>query len=127
MGRREAAQAGLAVGGEPDSRDAAVPGIGLALDQPGGHRPVHELDSAVVTQQQIAGQIGDGRILAARVALDRDHELVLGGGKADRPGLAMTPVQETAEAGAERQQVLVLGGEHPGGQGQTKIRLATVP
>src|SRR5215831_19681164 len=57
MCRGEAAQAGLAVGGEPDSRDAAVLGVGVALHQPGRRRPAGELDGAVVAQQQVASKI----------------------------------------------------------------------
>ena len=106
MRGRELVQPGLAVSGQPDPRHPAVLGVAAAFDQPGRCRPVHQFDRAVVTQQQVTGEITDGGLLAAGVALDRDQQLMLGGGETNRAGLGLAPVQEAAQAGAERQQVL---------------------
>jgi hypothetical protein len=62
----------------------------------------------VMTQQEVAGQITDGRRLGARVALDRDQELVLNVGQAGRPSLTFAPPLEPAQATAEGQQMLEI-------------------
>jgi hypothetical protein len=61
----ETAQPRLAVGGERDPSQAAVLGIPAPLDDPGAGRPVDEFHHAVVTQQQVLGEVRDRRILAA--------------------------------------------------------------
>src|SRR5262245_65896018 len=48
------------------------------------------------------------------MALDRHEQLVLGRGEADRARLRLAPVQQPAQAGAERQQVLEVRSRHFG-------------
>ena len=47
-------------------------------------------------------------------ALDRHEKLMLGSGEAHRARLCLAPVQEAAQAGAERQQVLEVASRHLG-------------
>ena len=108
MRGREPAQPPSAVGGQPDSRHPAVLGVAPALHQPCRRRPVHQLDRAVMTQQQVTGEITDGGMLPTGVALDRYQQLMLGRSETNRTGLRLAPVQEAAQAGAEGQQVLEI-------------------
>ena len=115
--RREVAQFGqmrggevtelvLAEFGEHDPDDPAVLVIARPADEPGVFGPVDEFHRAVVAQQQVPGQLADGR--RRSVSLDRDEQLVLRGRQARvaRPRLA--PAQEFAQAGTEGQQVLIV-------------------
>jgi uncharacterized protein YeaO (DUF488 family) len=110
----EAVQPCLPVGGEHHPGQPPVLGVTGPRDNPRVGRPVHQLDHAVVAQQQVLGELGDRRILAPRVALDRDEKLVLGRGQADRARLRLAPVQEPAQARAERQQILEVPSRHFG-------------
>lgn len=110
MGRGEAAQPVLTVLGQGDPGETPVHAVTAASHHPERLGPVHQLNHAVVAQQQIPSQLGDRGVLVTGMALDRDKELVLGRGEPDRPGFRLAPVQETPEAGTERQQGLVVGG-----------------
>lgn len=108
VGGGQAVQAFLAIGGEPDAGKAPVVVVAPSLHQLGRLGAVNQLDGAVMTQQQIAGEIPDGRALRSWVALDRQQQLVLGRCQADLARLGLAPVQEPAQAGPECQQVLVV-------------------
>ena len=82
--------------------------IGVPLDESCRCRPVDELDGAVRFQQQVAGEIGNGRTVTAGVPLDRHEQLMLPGGETHFARLRFAPVQEPAEAGAELQQILEI-------------------
>ena len=102
QGRHQA----VAFRGEPDPDDPRVLRVGGAPDKAGRFRPVHQLDRAVVPQQQVAREVADGRRDVSGVSLDRDQELVLDVSEPRGPGLGLAPVLETAQADPERQQVL---------------------
>jgi hypothetical protein len=77
VGRSEIVQDALAAGGEPDADKPAVVGIGDPPHEAGCRGTVDKLDRAVMPQQEVGGEVPDGRRLAARMALDRDQELML--------------------------------------------------
>lgn len=104
----QAVQAFLAIGCEPDAGETPVVVITPSLYQLCRLGAVHQLDGAVMTQQQIAGEIPDGRALRCWMALDRQQQLVLGRCQAYLTRLSLAPVQEPAQAGPEGQQVLVV-------------------
>ena len=66
----QAVQAFLAIGSEPDAGEAPVVVIAPSLHQLGRLGAVNQLYGAVMTQQQIAGEIPDGRALHSWMALD---------------------------------------------------------
>ena len=63
-------------------------------DEPAGFRAVHEAHGAMTLQQQVVGELSDGRRLGAWVSLDRHKQLVLGRGKTHRVRLLLAPPQE---------------------------------
>jgi hypothetical protein len=73
----ELAEAFLTAGGKADPYQPAVSLVGTALHEGRGLGPVDELDRAVMAYQEVARQVADGRRLAARVALDRQQQLML--------------------------------------------------
>lgn len=108
VGRSELIQAGLASGGEPDPCDTAVRWVRVTFHESGSGCAVHQLDHAVVPQQQVFGEVGDSGPLAVPVPLDCHQQLVLAGSEASPARLGLAPVHETAQAGAERQKVLEI-------------------
>ena len=94
----------VALRSELHADDARVVWIGDAPDEPGRLGAVYQLDSTVMTQQEVTGQIADGRRSARRVALDRHEQLMLNMGEARLLSLRLAPVLELAEADAEREQ-----------------------
>lgn len=109
--RSELGEDPITLGGQPDPDQPRVAAVGDPAHEASGLRPVDELDRAVVPQQQIVGEVADGRRLATRVALDGDQKLVLYVRQAGRPGLVLAPPLEPAQAVTKRQQVLeVLAG-----------------
>ena len=66
----------LAVSSHP--HDARVVGIGESANQPRRLGPVQELHRAVMTQQQVLGQVANGRCALVVMPFDGHQELVLG-------------------------------------------------
>lgn len=101
----------VALVGELHAHDPAVARIRATAHESPGFRAVHKLNGAVMAQEQISGEIADGRRRAVWMAFDRHKQLVLRMGQADRTSLVLTPVLETAQTDAKRQKVLeVLAG-----------------
>jgi hypothetical protein len=94
-------QALSAVGGEADPDEAAGVVIAPSLHQPGRLGAVDQLDGAVMTEQQVAGQVADGRAAPSAVAFDCQQQLMLGRSQADVARLSLGPVLEAAQASAE--------------------------
>lgn len=82
--RIELVRSGL---GERDPHDALIVWVDGALDQPSVDGAVDQSDRAVVTQDEVAGDLADGRACRVGVTLDRQHELVFGGGQSGRSSL----------------------------------------
>jgi chloride channel protein, CIC family len=94
---------------QAQSDDTLVAPVRPAADQPGGFGTVDELDGAVVPEQQCFGNVTDGRSAPPLLTPDREQELMLCRCEANRHGLFFAPVQEAAEASAERKEALVVG------------------
>jgi hypothetical protein len=60
----------------------------------------------VVAQNEVVGYFADRRAPRVTVALDRQQQLVLGGGQSRCLRSLFAPTQETAQAGAQFQQLL---------------------
>jgi nucleotide-binding universal stress UspA family protein len=93
-------------GGEVEADDALVVAVRDALDQTGGDGPVDELDGAVVSQQQVAGDVTDRRWRA--VTPDGEEQLVLRAGEPDRVGPLLAPALERAQPVPEREEASVV-------------------
>jgi hypothetical protein len=104
----EPGQAFLPAGGEADADYPGVALVGLAPDQARGLGAVGELDCAVVAQQEVVRYVADGRRLAARVALDRQQQLMLRRGEACLARPRFAPAEEFPQGAPEREQVLVI-------------------
>lgn len=83
------ANAGVA---QPDADDALVLDVVDPLDQTCGDGSIHELDDAVVSEQQVLGHLADRR--RPTVTADGEQQLVLGARQPDRLGLVLAPTQE---------------------------------
>ena len=91
-----------------------VVGVALAADQPGGIGAVDELDGAVVAEEQVVGDLADGRSAGVIVAMDGEEQLMLVRGQPGRLGLLFAPAQEATEPVSQREQpcVFLLGQSH---------------
>lgn len=97
------------LGSQAHADHAAVVLVFQALDQAGGLRPVDKAHGAVVAQEEVAGQVADGRPARVLVAADGQEELVLGGRQPGGLGLLGAPMKEPPEARPEQEQPLILG------------------
>jgi hypothetical protein len=98
----------LPVPGEAEPDRPRVVGVLAALDQARRHRTVDQLDRAVVADQQVAGDVADGRARRVAVATDREQELVLRRGQPGGDGPVGAPAKEPSQPGAEVEQPLVV-------------------
>lgn len=80
--------------GQPDPDDALVVDVLDTLHQTRGDGPIHELDDAVMPEQQVLGQLPNRR--RPTVAADCQKQLVLRTGQPHCPGLGLAPTQETS-------------------------------
>ena len=87
---------------------ARVGSIGPAAHEASRLRTVHELHHAVMAEQQVAGELADGRLDLARMTLDRDQQLVLDMSQAYRACLVFAPSLKAAQADAEGEEVLEI-------------------
>ena len=97
-----------AVFGEREAGGASMVRVGGAFDETLRFGAVDETDGAVVTQQEVAGDVPDRWASRAWVAFDREQQLVLRGGEVLGVGLSFAPAQEVSEAGPELEQPLVI-------------------
>ncbi len=96
---------------ELHANDAGVLQVLAPAHETGGLRAVYQAHRAVALQQQVLGDIPDGRRQRPMVTLDRHKQLVLHMGKADRGGLLLAPALKAAQLESEGQVVLeVLSG-----------------
>ena len=73
--------------------------VGSATNQSRMFGPIDQFDRAVVAEQQVGGNVTDGRI--ADVPPDRQEQLVLGRGESGCARLILRPTLETAERVSE--------------------------
>lgn len=98
----------VAFGGQFDPDDASVVGVRATPHEAGRLRAVHQPDDAVTLQQEVLGQLADGRRPVAGMALDRDQQLMLDVREADRAGPVFAPALEPAKGDTKREQVLEI-------------------
>jgi hypothetical protein len=107
-----------AAGGEAQADDAVVLGVLGALEQPGGHGAVDEADGAVVSEQQVVGDVSDGRSGRVVMTSDGEQELMLGGRESGGVGVLLAPAQKAPQIRAQLQQTAVVlvgwAGRHRG-------------
>jgi hypothetical protein len=84
---------------ERETHHAMVGWIRCALNEVGGHCPVHPANDAVMPQQQRAGDIADGGPARAVEPPDGQEELVLGGRDPRCLGLPSAPVEKPPQPG----------------------------
>ena len=106
--------------GQHEPHHAGVAAVLLPPDHAQRLDPVHQLDRAVVAQQQVLGRLADGRPQVAGVAPHGQQQLVLGVGQPDLARLGLAPAVEPSQLHAEPQQVaevLVVQRSHGGASG----------
>ena len=108
MERRQATQLLGASSGQSEPDAAVIVTVVVAADEPRVLGPVHEADGAVVPEQELLGDIPDGRLGRIRMPPDDQEELMLGGRQPDDLGLLFAPAQEAAQTRAELQEAAVL-------------------
>jgi hypothetical protein len=108
VGTGEATEDGIAVrsGSEPDQ--APVDGVGDPAYQTCGHRPINELDDAVMAKHQILRKVPDGGSTAIRVGPYRQEELVLRTCQPCGLGLLFAPPLEAPQTSAEPEEPFVV-------------------
>jgi hypothetical protein len=77
--------------GQVQADHALVVCVGAAGYQSGGLGAIDESDGAVVAQQQVVGDVADGRAARVCVAADGEQELMMRRGQAGRLGLPFAP------------------------------------
>lgn len=98
--------------GQDDAHEAVVRGVAAAGDDAPRLGPIDELDGAVMTKQEVGGELADGRVIRPGMAPDGEQQLVLRGGQPGGLGPLGAPPQETAQVGADLEEpavVLVAG------------------
>lgn len=91
-------------GSEPQPDNSMVFLVSNAADETCGICTVNETDRAVVTEQQIVGNLTDGRASWVVVTPDSQQELVMGRREPSGARLLFAPPLEVAQPSPQRQQ-----------------------
>ncbi len=102
MERREVLESLGSDAGQLQAHDAMVLGVATADDQTGLVGTVHQLDGAVMAQEQVVRHLADGRAAWVVVTANGEEELVLARREPCGPGLLLTPTQEVPESRPQR-------------------------
>jgi hypothetical protein len=94
--------------GQPQPHDTLIKVVDVTRDEPRLLGAIDETDRAVMTQQQRFRDVTDSGTTRVVVTAYRQEQLVLRGSEPGGLRLLLAPVEEPAEAGAERQQPHVL-------------------
>lgn len=95
-------------GRQGQAHDSMIVRILGTPHQTGGHRPVREPHSAVVTQHEQSGDVADRRAPRILEPADGQQELMLSRRDAGRLGQLLAPVEEPTESDPEVEQPAVL-------------------
>jgi len=109
VGSAEQGQLLLAGGGQGEPHESPVVVVdAVADDEAELLGAVDELDGTVVADAEVVGELSDARSAAVRMASNREEQLVLGSGEADRLSLLPAPLEEPAQADTQREQCRVV-------------------
>lgn len=93
---------------ESQADGAQVVRVRSARDEPGSLGAIDQPDGAVVAQQEMVGDVADGRAARVGVTADGEQQLVLRGRQPGRMGLPFAPAQKPAQARAKVEEPGVL-------------------
>src|SRR5262245_46403436 len=93
---------------QPHAHGALIVRVSVAPDKSHRLDPVDQPDGAVVTDEQISGEIGDRRPERIGMAPYGDQQLMLRSRQARFGGGLFTPIEEAPQRDAEPQQLLEL-------------------
>ena len=79
-----------------------------AIDEPEPLCPLGQLDRTVVAEQEVTGDVADGRAAGISVATDGQQQLMMAGGQPSGVGPLLAPMQEPAQPRPEGQEALVV-------------------
>jgi hypothetical protein len=99
-------QAGIAFRGQLDVHGSVPLRIRDTLHEPSGRCAVDQSHRAVGTQHKVPGRLSDRRSPRVRVTAYGEQQLMMGRSETGRLGLAVAPMQESAQARAEVEQLL---------------------
>ena len=88
--------------GQRESNDSLVVDVRLSADEVGALGSVHELDDAVVSEQQVVGDVGDAR--RRSMPTHGEQQLVLACSDPSSSGRLLAPAEEPPQAVAKREQ-----------------------
>jgi hypothetical protein len=94
--------------GEVGTGEATEDGVGDPAYQTCGHRPINELDDAVMAKHQILRKVPDGGSTAIRVGPYRQEELVLRTCQPCGLGLLFAPPLEAPQTSAEPEEPFIV-------------------
>lgn len=130
MGLRQAGQGLLTLGSEDQPGDAGVVGIRSSFHQTGLLDPVDQLACAVVSQEEVVGDLADSGSAWVLMPAHGQEQLVLGRPQPGLSGLGFAPPNETAQPGAQGQQALIVGvgqrGRRRGQRNSLPVRAPTI-
>lgn len=106
---RELAEKRLTVGREGNKDLPPVCRSPAPRDKTLAHRPINQLDRAVVLQLQPLGEIADRRAFSFGESLQGEHQLVLLGFQRRRVGRLLAEMNEAPDLKAELRQRPILG------------------
>lgn len=106
MGGGEQFDAAGALGGQLQPNDTLIGIVVDPLDQSAVDGPVHQLDDAVVAEQEVVSSVADGWRPA--VPSDGEQQLVLRGRETGRLGPVLAPSLEAAQTVAEVEEAAVV-------------------
>ncbi len=95
-------------GGEDQAHHAPVVCVGAALDEPEPHTAVDQPDGAVGPDEQVLGDVTNGRPAPVGMPAPGQEQLVLGSGEPCAGGLALAPSKEATQTVAQLQEPFVL-------------------
>src|SRR5581483_3707222 len=94
--------------GQPESNEALIFVVSGPSHEPEFLGPADEADGAVMTNQQVVGNVGDRRAARIAVTSDGDEKLMLRGGQSDRRRLGLAPMAELPQRHPELEELREL-------------------
>lgn len=111
--RSQCLEATGALGGEREAHDPTIIGVDMAGHQTRTDGPIHELDGAVVAEEEVGSHVAHRGAATGNMPTDGQQELVLGAGQSDGGCLALTPLLKVAQPVTEGEEALIVGFAQP--------------